>query len=119
LRHCRDSVADPTRISGACALSTAQQVLAAWDAHLGRLDKARQIVARLQAFNSAVILDASLLRGPEGREFRLSGLRLAMAAAICGGVRCLAAEPTALDAPAHPIFSRRTAKISPKRRCNR
>jgi adenylate cyclase len=51
--------------------------LAACDAHMGRLDDAREIVARLRAITSVVIPDASFLRNPEHRELLLSGLRLA------------------------------------------
>jgi adenylate cyclase len=51
--------------------------LAACYAHMGRLDDAREIVARLRAITSVVIPDASCLRNPEQRELLLSGLRLA------------------------------------------
>jgi adenylate cyclase len=51
--------------------------LAACYAHMGRLDEAREIVARLRAITSVVIPDASYLRNPEHRELFLSGLRLA------------------------------------------
>jgi hypothetical protein len=44
---------------------------------MGRLDDAREIVARLRAITSIVIPDASYLRNPEHRELFLSGLRLA------------------------------------------
>jgi adenylate cyclase len=53
------------------------RVLAACYAHMGRLDDAREIVARLRAITSIVIPDASYLRNPEHRELFLSGLRLA------------------------------------------
>jgi adenylate cyclase len=53
------------------------RVLAACYAHMGRLDEAREIVARMQAFNSAVVPDASFMRRSEDRELWLSGLRLA------------------------------------------
>jgi adenylate cyclase len=52
--------------------------LAACFAHMGRLDDARAIVARLRAITSVVIPDASYLRNPEHRELYLSGLRLAV-----------------------------------------
>jgi hypothetical protein len=45
---------------------------------MGRLDDAREIIARLRAITSVVIPDASFLRNPEHRELYLSGLRLAM-----------------------------------------
>jgi TolB-like protein len=51
--------------------------LAASHAHMGRLDDAREVVARLRAIASVVIPDASYLRNPEHRELFLSGLRLA------------------------------------------
>src|SRR5215471_6534359 len=52
--------------------------LAACFAHMGRLDEAREIVARLRAITPVVIPDVSYLRNPEYRELLLSGLRLAM-----------------------------------------
>jgi hypothetical protein len=51
--------------------------LAACYAHMGRLDEARAVVARLRAIVSVVIPDAGFLRNPEHRELFLSGLRLA------------------------------------------
>jgi adenylate cyclase len=51
--------------------------LAACYAHMGRLDDARGIVARLSAITSVVIPDLSYQRNPEHRELFLSGLRLA------------------------------------------
>ena len=56
--------------------------LAACYAHMGRLDDAREIVARLRAITSVVIPDATLLRNAEHRELFLSGLRLAAGEAI-------------------------------------
>jgi adenylate cyclase len=53
------------------------RVLAACYAHMGRLEDAREIVARLRTITSAVIPDVSFLRNPEHRELLLSGLRLA------------------------------------------
>jgi adenylate cyclase len=53
------------------------RVLAACYAHMGRLDDAREIVARLRAITSVVMSDASYLRNPEHRKLFLSGLRLA------------------------------------------
>jgi hypothetical protein len=44
---------------------------------MGRLEDAREIVARLRTITSAVIPDVSFLRNPEHRELLLSGLRLA------------------------------------------
>jgi tetratricopeptide (TPR) repeat protein len=53
--------------------------LAASYAHMGRLDAARETVARLRAITPVVIPDASYipLRNPQHRELFLSGLRLA------------------------------------------
>ena len=52
--------------------------LAACYAHMGRLDDAREIVARLRAVTPVVMPDGSFLRNPEHRELYVSGLRLAM-----------------------------------------
>jgi hypothetical protein len=57
---------------------TPYRTLAACYAHMGRLDEAREIVARLRAITSVVIPDASFVRNREHRELWLSGLRLAM-----------------------------------------
>ena len=54
------------------------RVLAACYAHMGRLDEAREIVARLRAITPVVVPDASYLRNAGQRELYLSGLRLAM-----------------------------------------
>jgi adenylate cyclase len=51
--------------------------LAACYAHMGRLDDAREIAARLRAITPVVIPDASFVRNPQHRELFLSGLRLA------------------------------------------
>jgi TolB-like protein len=51
--------------------------LAACYAHIGRLDEAREMVARLRAITPVVIPDLSYLRNPEHRELCLSGLCLA------------------------------------------
>jgi len=53
------------------------RVLAACYAHQGRLEEARNIVARLRATTPVVIPDASFLRDPAHRELFLSGLRMA------------------------------------------
>jgi adenylate cyclase len=53
------------------------RVLAACYAHMGRLDDAREVVARLRVITPVVIRDRSSLRNPEHLEFALSGLRLA------------------------------------------
>ena len=51
--------------------------LAACYAQIGRLDDAREIVARLRAITSVVVPSATPYRNPEHRELFLSGLRLA------------------------------------------
>jgi hypothetical protein len=48
---------------------------------MGRLDEAREIVARLRAITPVLIPNASELRNAEHRELFLSGLRLATAEA--------------------------------------
>jgi adenylate cyclase len=56
----------------------AYRYLAACYAHMGRLDHAREVVARLRAITPVVIPpDTSYLRKIEDRELYLSGLRLA------------------------------------------
>jgi adenylate cyclase len=52
--------------------------LASCYAHMGRLDDARAIVARLRAISPVVIPDANYLRNAEHRTLYLSGLRLAV-----------------------------------------
>jgi TolB-like protein/class 3 adenylate cyclase len=54
------------------------RVLAACYAHMGRLDEARAIVARLRTITSLVVQSDMPFRNPEHRELLLSGLRLAM-----------------------------------------
>jgi tetratricopeptide (TPR) repeat protein len=51
--------------------------LAACYAHMGRLDDAREIVARLLAIIPVLINDVTYLRNTEHRELLVSGLRLA------------------------------------------
>ena len=53
------------------------RLLAACYAHMGRLDEARAIVARLRVITSLVMLSDLPWRRPEDRELFLSGLRLA------------------------------------------
>ena len=57
--------------------------LAACYAHMGRLDDAREIIARLRAITAVVVPDRSYLRNAEHRELFLSGLRLAAAEIDC------------------------------------
>jgi TolB-like protein/class 3 adenylate cyclase len=56
---------------------TAYRALAACYAHMGRLDEAQEIVARLRTITSVVLPNIDFLRRPEDRELWLSGLRLA------------------------------------------
>jgi hypothetical protein len=51
--------------------------LATCYAHMGRLDEAREIVARLRTITSLVLPNASYLRNAEHREPFLPGLRFA------------------------------------------
>jgi len=53
------------------------RTLAACYAHMGRLDEAREVVARLRRITSMVVPTDLLMRRPEDRELFLSGLRLA------------------------------------------
>jgi adenylate cyclase len=57
--------------------TTPYRFLAACYVHMGRLDSAREIIARLRTVTPVLIPDASYLRNPEDRELLLSGLRLA------------------------------------------
>jgi adenylate cyclase len=52
--------------------------LASCYAHMGQLDEAREIVAKLRAITAMVVPSAAEFRNPEDRELLLSGLRLAM-----------------------------------------
>ena len=54
------------------------RILAACYAHIGRLDEARAIVARLHAITSQVVPSDLRYRNPADRELFVSGLRLAM-----------------------------------------
>jgi adenylate cyclase len=54
------------------------RLLAACYAHMGRLDEARAIVARLRAITPLVVPSDLPWRKPEDRELYLSGLRLAV-----------------------------------------
>lgn len=54
------------------------RLLAACYAHMGRLDEAGAVVARLRAITPLVMLSNLPQRDPEDREFFLAGLRLAM-----------------------------------------
>jgi len=56
---------------------TSYRILAACYAHMGQLDKARGIVARLRAITPLVVPSDVAFRNPEDRELFLSGLRMA------------------------------------------
>jgi adenylate cyclase len=56
---------------------SAYRSLAACYAHMGRLDEAHAIVARLRAITPLVVPSFEQFRNPEDRELFLSGLRLA------------------------------------------
>jgi TolB-like protein len=51
--------------------------LAACYAHMGRLDDAREVVARLRTVTSVVVRDINHIRNPADRELILSGLHMA------------------------------------------
>ena len=53
------------------------RILAAYYAHMGRVDEAREIVRRLRAITPVVVDRATRYRNPEHRELFLSGLRMA------------------------------------------
>jgi adenylate cyclase len=53
------------------------RTLASCYAHMGRLDEARAIAARLRAITPQIVPSVQRLRNPEDRELLLSGLRLA------------------------------------------
>jgi hypothetical protein len=53
------------------------RALAACYAHMGRLDEARTIVARLRVITPLLVPSDLPFRSPEDRELFLSGLRLA------------------------------------------
>ena len=56
---------------------TPYRALAACYAHMGRLDEARVIVAKVRAITPLVVPTDLPCRNPEDRELLLSGLRLA------------------------------------------
>ena len=55
--------------------------LAVCYAHMGRLDEARQVIARLRSVTSVTMPDLSYLQNVQDRQLYESGLRLAMGAA--------------------------------------
>ena len=56
---------------------TPYRYLAAFYAHMGRFDEAREVATRLRSITSAVLSGADCFRRSEHREFYLSGLRMA------------------------------------------
>ena len=55
----------------------AYRALAACYAHMGRIDEARKVIARLRTITPRVMPKLSRLSNPAHRELYLSGLRLA------------------------------------------
>ena len=60
------------------AAAASYRFLAACHAHMGHLDEARAIIARLRAITPEVMPSVLPFRNPEDRELLLSGLRLAI-----------------------------------------
>jgi len=65
------------RSNGLPGFPVTYRVLAACNAHMGRLDEAREIVRRLRAITPVVVDSAIRYRNLESRQLYLSGLRLA------------------------------------------
>jgi adenylate cyclase len=76
------------------------RVLAACHAHMGRLDEARAIVARLRAITPQVVPSELPFRNPEDRELFLSALRLATGEAQGQQMRSAGVKPNSY--PGHP-----------------
>jgi len=57
--------------------TSSYRILAASYAHMGRLEEAREVIARLRAITPKVMPNPSLLRNPDHRELYLSGVRMA------------------------------------------
>jgi TolB-like protein/class 3 adenylate cyclase len=57
--------------------TTSYRVLAACYAHMGRMEEAREVIARLRLITPNVMPTVSLLRNPDHRELYLSGVRMA------------------------------------------
>lgn len=74
IRHCRSSC---SRSKKTRTIRFSYRYLAACYAQMGRLDEAREIVARLGAITPLVVSNADYLRNYEQRELLTSGLRLA------------------------------------------
>ena len=59
------------------SLPSSYRFLAAYYAHMGRLDDAREIIKRLRAITPIVVPGVVPYRNPEHRELFLSGLHMA------------------------------------------
>jgi adenylate cyclase len=57
--------------------TTSYRILAACYAHMGRMEEAREVIARLRDITPSVVPNVRLLRNPDHRELYLSGVRLA------------------------------------------
>ena len=57
--------------------TTSYRTLAACYAHMGRMEEAREVIARLRLITPNVVPSVSLLRNPDHRELYLSGVRMA------------------------------------------
>jgi len=64
-------------IQGHPGFPVSYRYLASCYAHMGRLDEARDLVAKLRTITPLVVPSAAQFRNPEDRELYLSGLRLA------------------------------------------
>jgi len=57
--------------------TSSYRILAACYAHMGRMEEAREVIARLRTMTPTVMPNVNLLRNPEHRELYLSGVRMA------------------------------------------
>jgi adenylate cyclase len=57
--------------------TSSYRILAACYAHMGRMEEAQEVIARLRAITLSVMPNVSLLRNPDHRELYLSGVRIA------------------------------------------
>jgi TolB-like protein/class 3 adenylate cyclase len=58
--------------------TSSYRILAACYAHMGRLDQAREVIARLRAITPKIMPNVRLLRNHDHRELYLSGVRMAV-----------------------------------------
>jgi len=61
--------------------TSSYRILAACYAHIGRIEEAREVIARLRAITPDVMPNVSLLQNLDHRELYLSGVRMAAGAA--------------------------------------